>query len=185
MNPGPDRVRVLVPLASGAEELEAVTIIDLLRRASFEVVAAGLHAGPVTCSRGTVLIPDRTLDEIVDQDFDLVVLPGGLPGADHLRDDPRVQDLLKRQARRGGWVGAICAAPKALASAGLLSGRRAAAYPGALEEGGLMPTGALVEVDGNIVTGRGPGAAMEFALTLIERLGGPALRERVETPLLR
>lgn len=181
----PDTVRVLVPLAPGAEELEAVTIIDLLRRAGFDVVVAGLEAGPVTCSRGTVLLPDRTLAEILEEPFDLVVLPGGLPGADHLRDDARVQKLLKRQAERGGWIGAICAAPKALASAGLLADRRAAAYPGALEESGLVPTGARVEVDGNIVTGRGPGAAMEFALTVIEQLGGAGLRASVETPLLR
>ena len=81
--------KVLIPLAQGCEELEAVTVIDLLRRASIEVVTAGLQPGPVTGSRGTVLVPDATLDEALQQDYDMLVLPGGLPGADHLRDDRR------------------------------------------------------------------------------------------------
>jgi protein deglycase len=178
-------VRVLVPLAAGAEELEAVTIIDLLRRAGFTVMVAGLDDGPVRCSRGTVIVPDRPLEAVKDDPYDLIVLPGGLPGADHLRDDPRIQALLRRQAEIGGLLGAICAAPKALASAGVLRGHRATAYPGALDEAGLVPTGALVEIDGGIVTGRGPGAAMDFALALIERLAGASARAAVEAPLLR
>jgi protein deglycase len=183
--PDPESIRVLVPLAPGAEELEAVTIVDLLRRAGFTVILAGLDDGPVRCSRGTVIVPDRTLEEVRTEPFDLVVLPGGLPGSDHLRDDPRVQALLRRQVEAGGLVGAICAAPKALASAGLLRGHRATAYPGALDEAGLAPTGAPVEVDGGVVTGRGPGVAMEFALALIEQLAGREVRTRVEVPLLR
>jgi protein deglycase len=126
----PGNTRVLLPLAPGAEELEAVTIVDLLRRAGFTVVVAGLEPGPVTCSRGTVILPDRPLAEVMDENFDLVVLPGGLPGADHLRDDSRVQALLRRQADAGRLVGAICAAPKALASAGLLRDRRPRPTPG-------------------------------------------------------
>jgi 4-methyl-5(b-hydroxyethyl)-thiazole monophosphate biosynthesis len=181
----PEDIRVLVPLAPGAEELEAVTIIDLLRRAGFTVVVAGLESGPVTCSRGTVILPDRPLVEVMDEDFDLVVLPGGLPGADHLRDDPRVQSLLLRQSDAGRLLGAICAAPKALASAGLLTGRRVTAYTGALDESGTASTGAAVEVDAGVVTGRGPGVAMDFALTLIEQLAGAEARARVEGPLLR
>jgi protein deglycase len=185
VNPDPADTRVLVPLAEGAEELEAVTIIDLLRRAGFTVVVAGLKPGPVRCARGTVIVPDRTLDAIQGGDFQLVVLPGGLPGADHLRDDPRVLALLRNQARSGGMIGAVCAAPKVLARAGLLDGVRATAYPGALDESGVAATGAAVEIDGQIVTGRGPGVAMDFALTLIEQLAGPEARAQVEAPLLR
>jgi 4-methyl-5(b-hydroxyethyl)-thiazole monophosphate biosynthesis len=95
--------RVLVPLAQGCEELEAVTVIDLLRRAGVEVVAAGLAAGPVRASRGVVLVPDSTLDEVAHQDFDMIVLPGGLPGADHLNDDPRIRQLLQRTAAAGRY----------------------------------------------------------------------------------
>ena len=185
MSQAPENIRVLVPLAPGAEELEAVTIVDLLRRAGFTVVIAGLEPGPVTCSRGTVILPDRPLSEVLDEDFDLVVLPGGLPGADHLRDDPRVQSLLRRQADAVRLVGAICAAPKALASAGLLQDRRATAYTGILEASATPSTGAAVEVDNGVVTGRGPGVAMDFALALIEQLAGPEARSRVEGPLLR
>ena len=185
MKPDPADTRVLVPLAEGAEELEAVTIIDLLRRAGFTVVVAGLKPGPVRCARGTVIVPDRTLDAIQGGEFQLVVLPGGLPGADHLRDDPRILALLRDQARSGGMIGAVCAAPKALAHAGLLDGVRATAYPGALDESGVTATGAAVEIDGQIVTGRGPGVAMDFALTRIEQLAGPEVRAQVEGPLLR
>jgi protein deglycase len=181
----PARIRVLVPLAPGAEELEAVTIIDLLRRAGFTVVVAGLEPGPVTCSRQTVILPDCTLEEVITDPFDLVVLPGGLPGADHLRDDARVQSLLRHQADAGRLVGAICAAPKALASAGVLEGRRVTAYTGALDASGTPSTGAAVEGDGGVVTGRGPGVAMDFALTLIEQLAGVETRRKVEGPLLR
>jgi len=181
----PERIRVLIPLPQGAEELEAVTIIDLLRRAGFAVVVAGLEPGPVTCSRRTVILPDCTLDDVMQEPFDLVVLPGGLPGADHLRDDARVQSLVRQQSDAGRLVGAICAAPKALASAGVLEGRRATAYTGALDASGTPSTGAPVEVDGGVVTGRGPGVAMDFALTLIEQLAGGEARRNVEGPLLR
>ncbi len=185
MSQDPESLRILIPLAPGAEELEAVTLIDLFRRAGFKVVVAGLQDGPITCSRGTVIVPDRPLAGVVEEDFDLVVLPGGLPGANHLRDDARVQRLLQRQAQSRRLIGAVCAAPKALAAAGVLEGRRATAYPGALEEAGMASTGAAVEIDGGVITGRGPGVAMDFALTLIEALAGADARQRVEQPLLR
>ncbi|MCW8927720.1 MAG: DJ-1/PfpI family protein, partial [Gammaproteobacteria bacterium] len=90
--------RVLVPLAQGCEELEAVTIIDLLVRAGVEVVTAGLQEGPVTASRGVVLLPQTTLDEALKRDYDMVVLPGGMPGAEHLDNDPRIAGLLRKMA---------------------------------------------------------------------------------------
>ena len=184
----PASIRVLVPLAEGAEELEAVTIIDLLRRAGFSVVVAGLRDGHVRCSRGTVMVPDTSLAALIvlgTEPFDLIVLPGGLPGADHLRDDPRLRDLLLQQASARRLIGAICAAPKVLEAAGLLAGKRFTAYTGSLEKLSGQSTGAPVEVDAGIVTGRGPGTAIEFALTLIEQLAGPGKRREVEEPLLR
>jgi 4-methyl-5(b-hydroxyethyl)-thiazole monophosphate biosynthesis len=126
--------RVLVPLAQGCEELEAVTITDLLTRAGIEVVTAGLDAEPVKASRGITLVPDTTLDAVMDQEFDMMVLPGGLPGADHLDADPRVHELLQRLHQKGRFTAAICAAPKVLAGAGLLDGRRATSYPGVLDK---------------------------------------------------
>ncbi len=180
--------RVLVPLAQGCEELEAVTVVDLLRRAGIEVVTAGLEKGPVKCSRGVVLVPDATLDEVLDQSFDMVVLPGGLPGADHLQNDPRIRELLRRMHREGGYTAAICAAPKVLADAGLLESRQATSYPGVLEAMDLPATRLLekpVVVDEKVVTSRGPGTAMEFALELIGLLLGKEARRQVEEPLMR
>lgn len=180
--------RVLVPLAQGCEELEAVTVIDLLRRAGIEVVTAGLAAGPVRASRGVVLLPDTTLDQVAGEDFDMIALPGGLPGADHLDGDPRIRQLLQRAAAAGRYTAAICAAPKVLASAGLLEGRQATAYPGVLDRLDLPKTEILqraVVTDGHVVTSRGPGTAMDFALELIERLLGRRKRDEVEAALVR
>ncbi len=180
--------RVLIPLPQGCEELEAVTVIDLLRRASIEVVTAGLDAAPVKASRGTVLVPDTTLDAVMSEDFDMIVLPGGLPGADHLNEDTRIRDLLARLSSQQRYTAAICAAPKVLASAGLLKGKRATSFPGVLEALELEDTTLTdnpVETDGKIVTSRGPGTAMDFALDLIEKLAGKEKRDAVEGPLQR
>ncbi|OGT91934.1 MAG: 4-methyl-5(B-hydroxyethyl)-thiazole monophosphate biosynthesis protein [Gammaproteobacteria bacterium RIFOXYD12_FULL_61_37] len=180
--------RVLVPLAQGCEELEAVTIIDLLRRAEIDVVTAGLDGEPVKASRGVVLIPDTNLDAILDEHFDMLVLPGGLPGSDHLDNDPRIHSLIKRLAANGCYTAAICAAPKVLANAGILDGKRATGYPGVLDKMHLPRvelTRLPVVSDGKVITSRGPGTAMDFALELIEKLAGPEKRRQVEEPLVR
>ena len=183
-----DAPRVLVPLANGCEELEAVTVIDLLRRAQIEVVTAGLSEGPVRASRGVVLLPDTTLEQAQAQDFDALVLPGGQPGANNLEADVRVLALIQRLAGAGKLVAAICAAPKVLAAAGVLNGRRATCFRGAIDPK-LYPQVRLeqspVVVDGNLVTSRGPGTAMDFALELIRLLCGTARRDGVEENLLR
>jgi len=179
---------VLIPLAQGCEELEAVTIIDLLRRADINVITASLDESPVTASRGTVIVADTTLDQVLDQEFDMVVLPGGLPGADHLNADDRIHQLLQRTANNNKHIAAICAAPKVLASAGLLENKKATAYPGvleALELENTEVTTAVVQQDGNIFTSRGPGTAMDFALELISCLVGGAMRKQVEAGLQR
>lgn len=180
--------RVLVPLAQGCEELEAVTVIDLLRRAGIEVVTAGLDREPVRASRGVVLVPDTDLDSALALDYDMVVLPGGIPGADNLEADARVRGLLRRMAESGRFTAAICAAPKVLASAGLLAGRQATSYPGVLDALSLPDTRYLAEPvvkDGKVITSRSVGTAMDFALELIEALVGRAKREEVESKLVR
>ena len=180
--------KVLVPLAQGCEELEAVTIIDLLRRAQIEVVTAGLDKETVTASRGVRLIPDTDLDTALKQDYDMIILPGGLPGADHLDQDPRLRSLLKKMAANNQYTAAICAAPKALANAGVLEGKRATAYPGVLDSMNLprtRVTGEAVVADDHVITSRGPGTAMDFALALIETLLGKQKRNEVETALVR
>ena len=179
---------VLVPLAQGCEELEAVTVVDLLRRAGIEVVTAGLDAQPVTASRGMTLLPDMTLEMALQQSFDMVVLPGGLPGADHLGDDPRVIRLLQEMAASDAYTAAICAAPRVLARAGLLDGKRATSYPGALDieaVPGMEYLETAVVTDGRVITSRGPGTAMDFALVLIEILVGKSKRDEVEAGLQR
>lgn len=179
---------VLVPLAQGCEELEAVTIIDLLVRAGVEVVSAGLDDRPVVASRGVVIVPQTTLDAALKRDFDMVVLPGGMPGADHLDKDPRIGELLLKMAESGKYVAAICAAPKVLANAGLLSGKQATSYPGYVDKMDLPDVAykqdAVVQ-DGKVITSRGPGTAMDFTLALIELLVGKAKRDEVEAALQR
>lgn len=179
---------VLVPLAQGCEELEAITITDLLVRAGIDVTTCGLDEHQVTAARGTKLIPDTDINSIKDRSFDLIVLPGGLPGADHLRDNETLQTMIKNQAASNKFVAAICAAPKALARAGILDGKTATGFPGvldALKNDAIEVSDQAIEIDGNVVTSRGPGTAMDFALTLIELLEGSAKREEVNLQLMR
>jgi 4-methyl-5(b-hydroxyethyl)-thiazole monophosphate biosynthesis len=180
--------RVLVPLAQGCEELEAVTITDLLTRAGVTVVTAGLDDQPVKASRGVTLLPDTTLDDVNADEFDMVVLPGGLPGADYLDADPRIHAILKRLHQQGKYTAAICAAPKVLAGSGILNGRQATGYPGVLDGMSLSQVQIkhdAVVSDDKVITSRGPGTAMDFALELIEKLQGQETRNEVEQALCR
>lgn len=179
---------VLIPLAQGCEELEAVTLIDLFRRAGIRVVTASLSDEPVKCSRETVIIADTTLDKVLNDAFDLIVLPGGLPGADNLNNDPRIHQIINRLAAENKPIAAICAAPKVLLENGLLDGKQATAYPGALnalDTSKIRLNDKPVQIDGNVITSKGPGTAMDFALTLIEILLDSEARKLVEEPLFR
>jgi 4-methyl-5(b-hydroxyethyl)-thiazole monophosphate biosynthesis len=176
----------LVLFAEGSEELEAVTVVNILRRAGVTVTLAGLSDGALKGSRGITLQPDTTLDAVMNDNFDMLVLPGGMPGTRHLQADARVIKLAQDMAKHGKYVTAICAAPMVLATAGLLAGKRATCYPTCLDDfpGVQLQTEAVVE-DGKLITSRGPGTAMDFALLLAERLAGKARREEVEASLVR
>jgi 4-methyl-5(b-hydroxyethyl)-thiazole monophosphate biosynthesis len=178
--------RVLVPLAEGFEEIEAVTVVDLLRRAGIEVRTAALGRREVTGSHGITVLADIGLDEAVAADYDMIVLPGGMPGAKHLEADARVIELLQQLAAAGRYTAAICAAPSVLAHAGLLEGRKVTSFPGFLKSDsapGIRLSEDAVVVDGKVATSRGPGTAVPFGLALIELLEGAEARRAVEERL--
>ncbi|MDP9197606.1 MAG: DJ-1/PfpI family protein [Pseudomonadota bacterium] len=178
--------RVLVPLAEGFEELEAVTIIDVLRRAGIDVVVASLGDSPVAGSHGIRIAADTPLGALAEQQFDMIALPGGMPGAEHLKKDARIAELVNRLRGEGKPVAAICAAPMVLAAAGVLDGRRATSYPGFLKdaERTTVVDEPVVSDDG-IITSRGPGTALDFALALVAELAGADVRNEVEAALKR
>jgi len=164
--------KAIVPLANGFEEIEAVTIIDVLRRAGVDVTVAGVSELDVVGAHGIRIQADLHLADAARDTYDAVVLPGGLPGATNLRDDPRVLAAVREVVDQGGTAAAICAAPIVLEAAGLLRGRRVTCYPGFgvdLRSAADVVEDRVVE-DGQIVTSRGPGTAMDFALALVARL---------------
>ncbi len=172
----------LVPVADGSEELEAVAIIDTLRRAgaTVTVVAVG-DRREVTCSRGVKLTADARLADLADASFDLIALPGGMPGAQHLHDSPDLTARLRAHAAADGLLAAICAAPVVvLGRHGLLGERRVTAHPSVEAELPVVQRSVdRVVVDRGLVTSRGAGTALEFALALVEQLLGRERRDEV------
>jgi 4-methyl-5(b-hydroxyethyl)-thiazole monophosphate biosynthesis len=179
---------VLIPLAEGCEELEAVTLIDLLRRAGINVITASLKSEcKLTASRGVQLIADTTLESVLDDDFDMIILPGGMPGTTHLNDDQRIHRILHRLNNSNKPIAAICAAPLVLAHSGLLDNKQATCYPGSLiasEWPSISLTNDTVVISGNILTSQGPGTAMIFALEIIEFLTDKKTRQQVDAGLI-
>lgn len=179
-------MRALIPIADGSEDIEAVTMIDVLRRAGVEVVVASVHESlQITAARGTRIQTDRLLTQCLEEDFDLIALPGGMPGATHLSDSEGLIRRLHQQRDQGRWIAAICAAPGVvLAEHGLLEGLTATAHPGFQDR---LPDRSRVQepvvVDGHCITSQGPGTALPFALTLVEKLGGKRLRDEVAAPM--
>ena len=177
--------RVLVPMADGVEEIEAVIIIDTLRRAGWDVVSAGLHPGTITASRGVQLVPDTTWDAIDIDTFDIIALPGGASGAEALKTHPGVMAALRRHAASGKITAAICAAPLVLQEAGLLAGKSATCHPSLQNQ----LTSAEVQAnrvvrDGVIITSQGPGTAFEFALTLVALVDGPQSADHLRSAMV-
>ena len=165
--------KILEILASGFEEIEAVAPADIWRRLGFEVTLAGLDDMQITGAHGITLECDALLDEVAALDFDAVFLPGGMPGSTNLRDSVVVQEIVKSMASAGKVVSAICAAPMVLSQCGVLKGRKFTMYPGMTEflASGDVPQTASALRDGNIVTGKGPGAAFDFAVEVASALG--------------
>ncbi len=163
--------KVLIPLAAGFEEIEAVTNIDVLRRASIDVVTVSLDSLDVLGDHDIPITADKKIDEINIDEFDGIVLPGGMPGAGNLRDNAKVLEYVRKIDGKNGLVAAICAAPMVLEAADLLEGKNATSYPGfGKEMQSCNYKEDRVVIDGNIITARGPGVAMEFALTIVEYL---------------
>ncbi|MES2692511.1 MAG: DJ-1 family glyoxalase III [Verrucomicrobiota bacterium] len=170
---------VLVLLAEGFEEIEAITPIDLLRRAGAEVTLASLAEGiHVTGRSGITLHADTSLEAVAGREFDCVFLPGG-PGVKHLRADPRVRPLVLRQHAASKWLAAICAAPTVLHDAGLLANRRYTAHFSVANELTAILTEERVVVDGHLITSRGAGTALDFGLELVRKLFSPTKSQEI------
>lgn len=164
---------VLAILAEGFEEIEATAPIDLLRRAGAEVVTAALSSSTAVIGRsGMTMLADTTLGALEAtgaHDYDCIFLPGG-PGVKHLRADPRVRALVLRQHRARRWLAAICAAPAVLHDAGVLQGRRYTAHFSVSAELPAILSNERTVADGNLLTSRGAGTAIDFGLLLVETL---------------
>lgn len=182
--------KVLIPVANGSEEIEAVTLIDLWVRAGAEVTIASCNDdGALSCvmSRGVKLQANIHIDELLDNRFDLIALPGGMPGAQHLFESRSLTELLKQQRSEQRWLAAICAAPAVVLLPHQLLGDRATCHPAfqsklpehSLEAGSPI----VIDKKAKVVTSQGPGTAMIFTLTLIELLLGTEKRQEVEQPL--
>jgi 4-methyl-5(b-hydroxyethyl)-thiazole monophosphate biosynthesis len=163
---------ILTIIAEGFEEVEAITPIDLLRRAGAQVTIAALEVMHVTGRCGVTIHADATLASVANQDFDCVFLPGG-PGVKHLRATPLVREVLLRHSKAGRWIAAICAAPTVLHDAGLLAGHRYTAHFSVANELPDILADQRVVTDGRLLTSRGAGTALDFGLLLVEKLFSP------------
>jgi len=173
---------VLVPVADGTEDLEAVAIIDVLRRADAKVTVASVSENQqITFSRGLVVTADALLENCLMNRYDLVVLPGGIPGAENLRDSADLIKLLKHQRETNQLYGAICASPAViLEHHGLLEGRQATCHPAFVDQlTNKDRASSRVVVDGNCITSQGAGTAVDFSLALVEQLFGKEKRDEV------
>jgi 4-methyl-5(b-hydroxyethyl)-thiazole monophosphate biosynthesis len=180
MNAMANAKRVLVPVARGVEEIEAVAVIDILLRAGCHVVTASVGDTQIVGAHGIRFGADRRMTEVLQESWDLVVIPGGMENVNTLRKDPDLRNLLRQRAAKHLDVAAICAGPLVLADAGLLKDKRITCHASVEEElAGARVVQLPVVEDGPLITSRGPGTAVEFALHLVRRLAGPIVEEEV------
>ncbi len=163
--------KIIVPLANGFEELEAITIIDVLKRANIEVEIISLADLEVKSSNQILIKADKKINQIIKQDLSGIILPGGMPGAKNLKNNQKIIELIQYLDEKNALVAAICAAPIVLSKAGIITDKKITSYPGFAAE--LNTNHYLkqrVVKDGNIITARGPGVALEFSLEIVEYL---------------
>lgn len=177
---------VLVPIANGTEELEAIAIIDILRRGGSTVTVASVGPKDVLAAQKSHLVADCLLEECIHQPFDMVVLPGGDKGASAFRQNKALQELVIKQNDAGKWVAAICAAPAVVLDAwGIPKGRKITCYPSyapTIQNG--KHTNERVVVDGNLITSQAPGTAVDFALSLVQALEGEQKAKQVRQGII-
>jgi 4-methyl-5(b-hydroxyethyl)-thiazole monophosphate biosynthesis len=170
-------------IANGTEEIEALTVVDVLRRAGVDIKTVSINdTEEVVMSHGTKMTCDLAFADADLSDADMLLLPGGLPGAYNLNDHEGLREALVNHAKAGKKYGAICAAPLVLGGLGLLEGKKATCYPGferALKDAGATYTADLVTVDGNITTGEGPAAAFPYAYELLSQLMNKEVSEQI------
>ena len=181
--------RVLVPFSTGVEEIECVAVVDILRRADVEVCLASLDGEPVTGRSGITIAADAALADVKEDNWDMVVLPGGLPNAHLLRDDVHVKAVVQRLHDQHKAIAAICAAPTVLAAYGITDGRKVTSYPAFQQEmeqrvpSSVYFDEAVVE-DDLLITSRGAGTAVVFALRLVARLCGEEKAEEIRISIV-
>ena len=164
-------MKVAVLLANGFETLEALTVVDILRRGEVECNTFSLEGNEVTTSHNIKLKADKSIMNEEINSYDFLVLPGGMPGSINLKDDERVIELVKKFNEKNKWICAICAGPIVLGKAGITEGKNLTCYPGFEEElGNCNYKNDMVVVDGNIITGRGPAAAIPFAFEILSKI---------------
>jgi 4-methyl-5(b-hydroxyethyl)-thiazole monophosphate biosynthesis len=176
-------MRVMIPLAEGFEEIEAFTVIDALRRAGIQVDTVGVVGSVIIGAHGVRVMVDKRLSEVIQTDYDALILPGGNPGYINLGRSAQLIEMLKKFNSQNKLIGAICGAPSILAKEGLLDNKRATIYPGN-EKLLTYPRDKPVVIDGNIITSQGPGTAMEFALRIVEKLLGPEKAQKLKQELV-
>lgn len=174
-------MKVLVPLAKGFEDIEAISVIDVLRRGGLEVVTASISdSKAVESAHGVTVTADALFAEVADEEFEAIVLPGGGEGTENLRHCEPLFDRLRRQHDEGRLLCAICAAPVVLVDAGVADeGRHMTCYPSMMTELDRSYSNVPVVADGNLITGQGPGAAMLFALVILKTLVGDVKARKV------
>ena len=178
--------KVFIHFANGFEEIEAITPVDVLRRAGCDVVTVSVTGKKdVHGAHGVTFMADKLFEEMNYEQAHMIVLPGGQPGSDNLNKHEGLKKQIRIFHEQGKMVAAICAAPLVLGSTGILKGRKATCYPGVESQlTGATCTGNAVEVDGNIITGKGPGVALKFSLRLAEELTGKEKADAVKQAMI-